>query len=106
MYDGLAEHNKIELQDFVDVVLASGYAAAMYDPDLVGWRKPTRDRDELLSALGEADSDEVELYRDGFRVGWFWLIYGNGPGELIADHTANDVCDGIYNIWAKKAGAE
>lgn len=57
----------------------------------------SRNNEEILDALGSTDNDEI-VWRDinGTKIGWFWLIYGNGPGELIADHTDNAVCNAAY----------
>lgn len=106
MYEDLPNHNKIELQAFVSVALQAGYELAIDDGN-GEFSAPSTDYAWLIDNLGEMDADEIKLHK-GEHVcdGWFMLVYGNGPGELIADHTANEVCEGIYNIWAKKAGAE
>ena len=59
--------------------------------------KRSRDTDAILEALGSTDADTVRVLRSGKPAGSFWLIYGNGPGELIADHGDNAYCNGIWN---------
>lgn len=46
----------------------------------------SKDKKEILDALKSADSDTLKVYRPhGARVGFFWLIWGNGP-DLISDY--------------------
>ena len=104
MYKELPDHNKVELEAFVDVVLGAGYQLSVYDGMDV-WSDATDDRTEAIDMLGEMDSDQVNVFDNGNFVGWFWLVYGNEPGVLIADHTDNDACEGIYGTWAEKVGA-
>lgn len=105
MYSELPNHNKIELEAFVDVVLSAGYQLAVYDGD-AAWSGATDDRDEALALLGEMESDQVHMFQNGDKLGWFWLVYGNGSGELISDYTANSACHAVYEAWATKVGAE
>ena len=105
MYSELPNHNKIELEAFVDVVLGAGYQLSVYDGD-GSWSAWSDDRSTLLDSLGEMDSDQVRAYKYGNFAGWFWLVYGNGSGELISDYTANAACHSIYEAWATKVGVE
>lgn len=50
----------------------------------------------VWALLGHTDNDEIELYDGAGFVGWLWLVYGNGPGELIADHTDNELCNALW----------
>lgn len=55
---------------------------------------------EITDALCSTGEDSLVAYtKGGERVGWFWLVYGNADNgeELIADYTANDVCEDIWN---------
>lgn len=105
MYEGLSQHNKTELEAFVDVVLGTSFALSIHDGDSE-WSRPSQERETLLGLLGNMDSDSVRLYYGLTRVGWFWLVYGNEPGVLLADHTDNPVCEAIWNAWRAKVGAE
>lgn len=60
-----------------------------------------RQLERVMDALGHTDMDEI-VARDaprGKRMGWFMLVYGNDPdgSEVIADCTANDLCDKVCN---------
>lgn len=105
MYSELPNHNKIELEAFVDVVLGAGYQLSVHDGDET-WSDAIDERSEALDLLGEMESDQVHVFNNGDYVGWFWLVYGNEPGALIADHTANYACEAFYESWAAKVGAE
>lgn len=54
----------------------------------------SRDEAAILDALCNTDEDQI-FVRDsaGKLAGWFQLVYGNSAYELIADHTANGLCD-------------
>lgn len=105
MYSELPNHNKVELEAFVDVVLSAGYSLSVSDGD-DGWTVPSTEREKLIDWLGEMDNDEVEVYKGLDYVGWFWLVYGNGSGELVSDYTANHACHALYEAWATKVGVE
>ena len=105
MYSELPNHNKVELEAFVDVVLGAGYSLSVSDGD-DGWTAPRTEREKLVDWLGEMDNDEVKVYKGLDYVGWFWLVYGNEPGALVSNHTANPDCYAIYEAWAAKVGAE
>ena len=54
---------------------------------------------EILDALATTGEDYLIFYAPtGDRVGSFYLIYDNDSdgSELIADHTANTICESIY----------
>ena len=106
MYSELPNHNKIELEAFVDVVLGAGYQLSVYDDGDDAWSDAVDDRDEALDLLGEMESDQVRVFKNGYKAGWFWLIYGNGSGELISNYTANAACHSVYEAWATKVGVE
>lgn len=36
---------------------------------------------------------------DGKLGGWFWLLYGNDPSEIVSDHSANETCEAIWQAW-------
>lgn len=105
MYSELPNHNKIELEAFVDVVLGAGHQLTVYDGDDT-WSDAIDERAEALELLGEMESDQVHVFANGDKVGWFWLVYGNGSGELVSDYTANHACHALYEAWAAKVGAE
>ena len=82
-------------------ILAAGKTITINDgeEDVVTSDKLTELRPELAS------TGEDYIYFDG---GTFWLIYNNGSEEdpmiVIADYSANDFCDEIYNTLNAKYG--
>lgn len=105
MYESLSNHNKIELQAFVEVALRAGYELSVEDGD-GEWSAPSRTYSDIMEQVGEMDFDMVALHRNEERVGWFMLVYGNGSGELISDYTVTPACQSVYDAWAAKVGVE
>lgn len=83
----------------IDTLLARGCLLSVNDSFDGGgeWTvKRSTDRAVILAALGTTDGDLlVARGADGARLGSFMLIYGNGPGELVADHADNAFCAAI-----------
>jgi hypothetical protein len=105
MYEDLPNHNKIELRTFVEVALRQGNELSVEDAD-GQWSEPSRVYADIMELVGEMDFDMVSLHRNGERVGWFMLVYGNGSGELISDYTVTPACQSVYDAWAEKVGVE
>lgn len=69
----------------------------------------SRSEETILSCLGQAEIEVLRAYRldaGGLHyAGSFSLIWGNCPSgeELVADHTANRLCD---NVWSDVFGKE
>lgn len=82
----------------VDAALRDGYRLSVSDGE--EWTvQRSRDASEVLRALGTTDADIIRLWdEDGATHGMFYLVYGNDPdgSEVIADHTDNEVCEGLY----------
>lgn len=60
----------------------------------------SRKESEILEALATTDTDELIASDDaGARKGWFLLVWGNDPegDELIADYTANELCEAVWH---------
>lgn len=77
--------------------LNRGYTVSVSDGE--EWTvKRSREFDAIYSALATTGSDVLRV-RDaaGNSAGSFVLIWGNDPAgsELIADYSANDVCESI-----------
>ena len=76
----------------VEELLNSNKLVSVNDGEETTVRK-SDNRKEIVDALGTTDSDTLEVFRpDGERVGYFWLIWGNGR-DLISDYGGNN-----YNI--------
>jgi hypothetical protein len=53
---------------------------------------------EICDNLMACDEEQLVIRdSEGVRVGWFYLVYGNSADEIICDHTANELCEEIYN---------
>ena len=65
----------------------------------------TRDHDALLRNVHACDLTFI-VWRDanGERVGKFMLVFGNGPGELLSDFTANEACEAAWAHVQRVAG--
>ena len=84
----------------VKAALDAGYSVSVNDGQewtvKSAWRLKT-----VLDALATTGEDILHL-RDaaGEPVGRFYLIWGNeDTGEcLVYDHSANDICEALYNV--------
>jgi hypothetical protein len=98
MHEGsTTPQERTKARKLVRAILATGCAVTVNnggDDDEV-----TRSTDQaaILEAIGETGLDNLTVYDHGTRKGWFSLVWGNAEdgSELIADHTANDWCEGI-----------
>lgn len=74
----------------IDMGLKVGMSLSVYDGE--EWTlKNSRDRAAILDALGTTETDTIKFrHADGTTFGAIVLIYGNGPGDIIADYSAND----------------
>jgi hypothetical protein len=80
----------------VKACLDRGFAVSVNDGEEWVVKRST-DKATILAALFSTDEDQIVI-RDasGARAGWFHLIYGNDGYDVVADYTANEVCE---NIW-------
>lgn len=86
------------LEEVIDRALANEWSICVNDGEEETVTR-SRDRAQILEACQSTDADVLTFYRanldkpDGTeRIGWVWLIYGNGR-DLISDYTANDDMD-------------
>lgn len=96
MYEGMQEHDKKMARAFVKALLERNCLVSVDDggdePALVQSGK----RDEILDAIGNVDVDAVQAHDAGGKtLGVFSLVWGNGPGELISDHSDNEFCNAV-----------
>ena len=83
----------------VSAILARGLTVSVYDGGETTLAR-SKDRRAILAAMGTTGSDTLTARnKSGERVASFMLVYGNAEdgSELIADHSANDIAEGIYN---------
>lgn len=43
----------------------------------------------IKGVMFQGDDDRVYYYKNGTRVGWVWLVYGNDGWDVISDYTTN-----------------
>jgi hypothetical protein len=94
------EFERREAKTLVDLILDRGLTISVYDGGDWPLKRSTSSA-EVLDAMGSTDSDTLRL-RDtnGDVVANFVLVYGNSPGDLICDHSANDLAEGIWSAWS------
>ena len=51
--------------------------------------RPSRNVREVLSVMFATDDEHLLFFKDGKRVGWAWLIYGNSGWDVISDYSTN-----------------
>ena len=57
--------------------------------------------DEVLDEAFAADDAELRFEREGFRLQWVYLVFGNDGYDVIADHTEPDDEHGGWNQMMK-----
>ena len=79
----------------VDAILSRGHVITVND-GMFYTVKRSSDRAAILDALAGTEADTL-IVRDanGTKLGSFFLVYGNGPDELIADYTFNPFCEAM-----------
>ncbi len=98
---------KTELQVvnfFISHLLRQGYHISVND-GVEFVVSMSRNKKDILAAMYSTGEDYITPYKDGKRIGFFWLIYGNNPDEVIADYSANETCDAIWNTVMEYAEA-
>ena len=91
------EHDRVLAEALVDALLTRGeYISVCYGEGDYGVRD-SDDKVVIMDALGACNEEAVVVFNgEGRKEAVFQLIYGNGPGELIADHSANALCDSVW----------
>lgn len=92
----------VKARRLVRIALAKGYAISVYDGE--EWTvKQSTDRMTVLQALATTECDTLRFRKDGEKLGSMLLIYGNATdgSELIADYSANEAMETLYNEVAR-----
>lgn len=93
------KHERDQAETLLDILLRDGGMVSVYDGEAWALKQST-DKAAILHAMGSTDADTLRWRNpDGVNLGSFVLIYGNGPGELVADHTDNDACNAAWAEW-------
>lgn len=88
-------HETTEARALIAYLLAQGCELDVYDGEERTVTDST-DADAVFAALATTDVDELIARRPDHRSATFVLIYGNGPGELIADHSDNPFANAAW----------
>lgn len=107
MYHSTPAHDQTSARALVETALASGYHLTVWDGEEFAVKRST-DFDAVWAALGETDHDKLQLHADATApaFGWVDLIYGNGPGETLADYSDNERTRALVKTAEAKAGFE
>lgn len=91
-YDALPQIDRDTIESAIDTALALGHLISVQDGECFTLGK-SRDRAAILAALCTTDEDRLYFRAaEGEKFyGWAWLVYGNEPGVVIADHTDNEM---------------
>lgn len=89
----------------IDAILARGHVISVFDGGEVTVAL-SASRNAIMRALATTGSDTLRIRNQTGTAGYggFLLVWQNcsDPLELICDHTANEVCDAIYNEVSAK----
>lgn len=95
MPDYIQNHDRMMAERLIAECLRRGYNVSVNDGEETTVSRST-DAEEILTAMGSTDADSLRVRNGETRIGTFCLIWGNDPGDTIADHTANDECESLY----------
>lgn len=84
----------------VSMIVAGGNTVSVYDGE--DWVvKQYVDAACILAKMGTTEADTLRVRdHDDVIIGTFYLVYGNEPGVLIADHTDNQYCNQLSGAMA------
>jgi hypothetical protein len=81
----------------VKACFANGGMVSIHNGEEWAIRK-SRNYRSVMDALWQCDEEHVVAHRaDGTRAGSFYLVYGNDGYDLVADYTANEFCNEIWD---------
>lgn len=90
----------------VQAALAEGLLISVYDGEEYAIIKSS-DEAAILKEIGATDADKL-IFRtaDGTRIGSASLVYGNGPGETVQDHTDHELINKLVaKAWPENEAA-
>lgn len=100
-YGYLSAGERLAARRLIQRILDRGLAVQIFDGEEFVLPEPSRDKKFIVRYLGSTDEDylHVKNPNDDTTLGWFHLVYGNAldGSEVVADWSANDVCDEIYD---------
>lgn len=75
------------IRAFVRAALKAGHAVGVHNGE-EGFGPFTGER-QVLKQIMSVDDEHLTVYKDGKRVGWVYLVYGNDGCDVISDYTVN-----------------
>lgn len=100
----MTEAEKRAASLLVQICLQKGYLISVYDGG--EWVvMSSSNLEEIVDALGTTSENTVAIRAKDpgsmarNHLGWFALIFGNAPDELVSDHLASDACEEIWQEW-------
>ncbi len=79
---------KAVIKAFVKSALADGCKISVYDGEAYPLTK-SADLGAVMKAIMSTDEDHLFIWKDGKRIGWVFLVYGNDGWDVISDYTVN-----------------
>lgn len=71
----------------VDSLLAAGYRLGVNDGEETTVAN-SPDKTTVMAAVASTDEDHILVYKDGKRIGWVFLVWGNCT-DIISNYTVN-----------------
>lgn len=97
-----SSHERTEARWIVNAIIDAGHSVSVNDGEEWVCRRST-DADAILASMGSTDNDTLRVRDSGDAiVANFWLVYGNGPGELISDCSSNSFADTLGTAYMAK----
>ena len=92
-----------EARALITYLLAAGCSLSVHDGEETTIRRSV-DPAAVFDALATTDADTITAWHAEWKR-WpcFYLIYGNGPGELIADHSDEPEADAAWRYVQRTA---
>ena len=96
-------HETAEARALIAYLLNAGCKLSVHDGEETTIKAST-DAAAVLAALGTTEADTLTAWHPNW-TSWpsFLLIYGNGPGELIADHSDEPEADAAWRYVQRVA---
>ena len=91
----MRQDEKEIIDGLIYAILNRGHMISVYDSqELI--LKQSRDYDKICAEVCQTEWTEFVVWdANGNRLGWFWLIHGNGR-DVVSDYTDNAYCDQIW----------
>lgn len=75
------------IRAFVRAALKAGYAVGVHNGEEEFG--PFDKLNKVLKETMSVDDEHLTVYKDGKKVGWVYLVYGNDGYDVVSDYTVN-----------------